>query len=174
MRGADLQSEPKRERTVIRALVQILPEADFIIALATTGDDLVRPLDRPRAKATLAALRNVIFEVGDPGVELPSDLAGVLYEFRDRWRAGPERVAQRRPTRRPRRDRLTRPRVHSPKGCLEPDAVHLLGEPVERNGTRRAARSRLPRVPPPGHIPDLLCMRIDTRIAGSDIRVHVS
>ena len=86
---------------MIRALVQILPEADFIIALATTGDDLVRPLDRPRAKATLAALRNVIFEVGaaamtsvrwmlvkDPGVQLPSDLAGVLYESRDRWRAG--------------------------------------------------------------------------------------
>ena len=41
---------------MIQALVQILPEADFIIALATTGDDLVRPLDRPRAKATLAAL----------------------------------------------------------------------------------------------------------------------
>jgi predicted nucleotide-binding protein len=94
-----LESEPKRARTVIGALVQILPEADFIIALAT-GDDLVRPRDRPRSKATLAARPNVIFEVGatamtsvrwmlvkDPGVQLPSDLAGVLYEPRDQWRA---------------------------------------------------------------------------------------
>ena len=94
-----LESEPKRARTVIGALVQILPEADFIIALAT-ADDLVRPRDRPRARATLSARPNVIFEVGaaamtsvrwmlvkDPGVQLPSDLAGVLYEPRDQWRS---------------------------------------------------------------------------------------
>ena len=43
-----LESEPKRARTVIGALVQILPQAGLIIALAT-GDDPVRPRDRPRA-----------------------------------------------------------------------------------------------------------------------------
>lgn len=93
-----LESEPKRGRTVIGALAEILPAADFVIVLAT-GDDLVRPRNRPRSKAVLSARPNVIFELGavalhgppwmvvkDPGVELPSDLGGVLYEPRDGWR----------------------------------------------------------------------------------------
>lgn len=93
-----LESEPKRGRTVIGALAEILPSADFVIVLAT-GDDLVRPRARPRSRAVLCARPNVIFELGavalngprwmvvkDAGVELPSDLGGVLYEPRERWR----------------------------------------------------------------------------------------
>lgn len=79
-------------------MAEILPAADFVIVLAT-GDDLVRPRNRPRPGAVLSARPNVIFELGavalhgprwmvvkDPGVELFSDLGGVLYEPRDGWR----------------------------------------------------------------------------------------
>jgi hypothetical protein len=132
-----LASEPKRARTVIGALVQILPEADFIIALAT-GDDVVRPRDRPRAKATLAARPNVIFEVGaaamtnvrwmlikDPEYSYPATVRGAIRASGPVAGRGPAGTARRRPTRRPRRHRLT----------------HPPGEPLEVNESSRAIRS---------------------------------
>lgn len=90
-----LHEQPDRGRTIIEKFEGHAADAGFVVVLVT-GDDLGRPKDssteRPRAR------QNVILELGyfigalgrtkvaivyDDGVELPSDMAGILYIPRD-------------------------------------------------------------------------------------------
>jgi predicted nucleotide-binding protein len=80
-------------RTVVEKLEQHASSASFAVVLLT-GDDIGRSLDAPAEDAKPRARQNVILELGlfvgllsrkrvriiyEDGVDLPSDIAGVLY-----------------------------------------------------------------------------------------------
>lgn len=93
LRVVILHEEADRGRTIIEKLEDVAAEAAFAVALLT-GDDVGRLREAERKEERLRARQNVILEAGyfmatlgrdkvallyEEGVELPSDMGGLLY-----------------------------------------------------------------------------------------------